>query len=267
MRRMSSPKPVFSSRWSPKTPNLDFTLAPLIIQEVGPGDKGQPTGGGRPEQDQFGSLTLSNGSLSVAPSRPTVYVWPETMLWKGTNHAQLTYLWSYGAESRKPAKCWFPLQGIRITLNSAGQPVIWEVLADNSGIQLIFVAQSLEAAALAQFGKPLPGRRYSVERSLIEAPNTVVARVVDDGPVPMGPIIYLSAGTRTVSTLICRCMPAQVKKLSGTTIYTLLPGQSDSADALLPRARLRSDCRTAFWPGDGQSEKRLQKCLRLPGSF
>ena len=78
------------------------------------------------------------------------------------------------------------MQGIRITLNSAGQPAIWEVLADGSGAELIFVSQSLEAAALAEFGKPLPGRRYAIERSVEEAPSVVVARVIDDGPMAHG---------------------------------------------------------------------------------
>jgi hypothetical protein len=239
----------------------------LIIQEVGPGHKGQQTGDRKLVQDQFGSLTLSNGSITMALSQPAVYVWPETVQWKGTNHTQLTYLWFYRAESRRPSESGLPLQGIRITLSSSGQPVIWEVLADSSGAELTFVAQSLEAAASAEFGKPLPGRRYSVERGLDEAPETVVARVIDDGPVPMGPIVYLNAGTRAVSTLICRCMPAQSRKLSSTSTYRLLPGQNDSADSLLPRTRPKSNYRAAFWPGDGQSQKRLEKCLRLPGSF
>ena len=121
------------------------------------------------------------------------------------------------------------MQGIRITLNSAGQPVIWEVLADSSGAELFFVSQNLEAAAMAEFGKPLPGRRYAIERSVEAAPDVVVARVIDDGPVAMGPIVYLSAGTRAVSTLICRCMPAQARKLLATSTYDLaaIPGRFD----------------------------------------
>ena len=58
-----------------------------------------------------------------------------------------------------------------------------------------------------------------------QAPDVVVARVIDDGPVAAGPIVYLSAGTRAVSTLICRCMPAQARKLLATSTYDLLPFQ------------------------------------------
>jgi len=47
--------------------------------------------------------------------------------------------------------------------------------------------------------------------------------VIDDGPVAMGPIVYLIAGTHSVSTLICRCMPAQAGKILSTSSYELLP--------------------------------------------
>jgi hypothetical protein len=160
-----------------------------------------------------------------------------------------------------------PLQGIRITLNSTGQPVIWEVLADSSGVELVFVSQNLEAAAVVEFGKPLPGRRYAIERTVAEALNVVVARVIDDGPVAMGPIVYLSARTRAVSTLICRCMPAQAKRLLGTSAYDLLPLQATPAQPLLTQARARARDRTAFWPDDAPSDSRLEQCLRLPSAF
>jgi hypothetical protein len=159
------------------------------------------------------------------------------------------------------------LQGIRITLDSAGLPVIWEVLADRSGAELICVSQNLEAAAVAEYGKPLSGRRYTIERSREEAPNVIVARVIDDGPVAMGPIVYLSAGTRAVSTLICRCMPAQAKRLLGTSVYDLLPFESAAAQPLLTQARALTKEPTAFWPGDPRSRDQLEKRLRLPSGF
>jgi hypothetical protein len=160
-----------------------------------------------------------------------------------------------------------PLQGIRITLNSSGQPAIWEVLADNSKAKLFFVSQNLEAAAAAEFGKPLPGRRYSIERSIEAAPDVIVARVIDDSPVPLGPIIYLSAATRQVSTLVCRCMPAQARTLLATRTYNLLPFQEASTNSLTIRARLMLQEREAFWPADDASRKGLGACLRLPEWF
>jgi hypothetical protein len=159
------------------------------------------------------------------------------------------------------------LQGIRITLNTNGQPVIWEALADNFGAELIFVSQTLEAAALAEHGKPLPGRRYAIERSMKAAPRVIIARVIDDGPVAMGPFVYLSAGTRNVNTLICRCMPAQAKKLLSTSNYELLPLQEMTGQSLLTQTKLLAKKQTAFWPGDQRTDDRLERCLRLPSLF
>jgi hypothetical protein len=262
----------FTEAWffkpaEPKTNDLPFTLAPLILQEIRSGK--EP----RPGSDQFGTLGLSNGAPVLDRSRPAIYWQTDTVQLKGRAHVRLSYLWCYvpapaeqyrGAEVRPAGLPW---QGIRITLNSAGQPAIWEVLADNSGAELIFVSQSLEAAAVAEFGKPLSGRRYAIERRVDEAANVIVARVIDDGPAALGPIVYLSAGTRAASTLICRCMAAQAKQLLGTSTYDLLPFQGTPARSLLTQARALARERTAFWPGDLPSDSRLEHCLRLPSAF
>jgi hypothetical protein len=141
------------------------------------------------------------------------------------------------------------------------------VLGDSSGAELFFVSQNLEAAAVAEFGKPLPSRRYAIERSVEEVPEVVVARVLDDSPVAMGPIVYLSAGTRAVSTLICRCMPAQASRLLATRTYELLSFQNVSTNSLITQASGLSKEPTAFWPSEEQRGKRLEKCLRLPQTF
>ena len=83
------------------------------------------------------------------------------------------------------------------------------------------------------------------------APNAIVARVIDDGPVPMGPIVHLSAGSHNVSTLICRCMPTQAKSLLETKTYELRP---------LGDAKFR----TAFEPSGEPAAARLARLLRLP---
>jgi hypothetical protein len=57
----------------------------------------------------------------------------------------------------------------------------------------------------------------------------VVARVIEDGPQPMGPIVYVSADGVTVETLICRCMSSQVDELVASETYPLV-----ADDALAP---------------------------------
>ncbi len=308
-----------------KSNDPDFTLAPLILQEVG----------GPTERfariDRFGTLSFSNGVPALNLSRPAIYWQADSVQLNGKAHARFTYVWCYAVPARSSTRgkgkashsmklgniqqptsnlehpttamragigcwmldvgCWMfcssgsgfqhantgiggndspaspesglPVQGIRITLNTNGQPVIWEALADRSGAELIFVSQTLEAAALAEHGKPLPGRRYAIESSTEAAPKVIVARVIDDGPVAMGPIVYLNAGTRNVSTLICRCMPAQAKKLLATNTYELRHLDALTVQSLLTQAKEPA----AFWPGDQRPGDRLEQWLRLPSAF
>ena len=238
--------------------NLAFTLAPLILQEA------REEGAFGTSSNSFGTLTFSNGMPKVHTSWPAMYSSADTFQHNGKAYARMAYLWFYAGSA--PGQT-VAVQGIRITLDAAGSPVVWEVLSDHSGAELIFVAQSLEAAALAEFGKPLAGRRFSLERSRDEAPSVVVARVIDDGPVPMGPIVYIQAGTHDVSTLICRCMAAQARKLFRTSTYELQPLQVLPADRLKRAAREETRTPPAFWPGEPDSQSRLEKCLRLPGTF
>ena len=247
----------------PKTNDLISSLAPLILQEVN-GGKEPPS-----RLDRFGTLSLSNGVLVLDRSRPAIYWQTDSVQLNGRAHARLSYLWCYALApaGQYAGPSGLPLQGLRVTLNATGQPVIWEVLADGSGAEGIYVSRNLEAAAAAEFGKPLAGRRYTIERSPEEAPNVIVVRIIDDGPVAMGPIVYLSAGTRAVTTLICRCMPAQAKRLLGTSVYDLLPFQAAAAQSLLTQAKALAREQTAFWPGDQPGSDRLEKRLRLPSGF
>jgi hypothetical protein len=181
---------------------------------------------------------------------PVVYFEEGKAQWNGRSHDQVTYVWnsltSANATDADPT-----VQGIRITLNNSSSPVIWEVLADNSGGELIFVSQSVEATALKAFGPALAGRRFATESSLENAPHAMVVRVIDDGPVPMGPIVHLNAGSHNVSTLICRCMPTQAKNLLATKAYQLRP---------LGESKLHPQ----FDKSGNDPAARLTRILRLP---
>jgi hypothetical protein len=162
-------------------------------------------------------------------------------------HPQFSYTWSYPTNHASPAGGHLQ-QGVRITLNSAGSPVIWEVAQDSTGKRVVYVSRWLEEAARLEIGGPLPGRKFAIERHLVETPEVVVANVIEDGPVPMGPILYLQAGSRDVLALICRCMPSQVRNLAGQADYALEPGEA-------------KPCAETIAPAD------LARALRLPGSF
>ena len=144
-----------------------------------------------------------------------------------TNHyPQFSYTWNQAASGTAGSVA--TLQGVRITLDSRGAPVIWEVLHDASRADVIYVAQSLEMLARAEFGPPLAGRKFAVERSRSETETTVVANIIDDGPAVMGPILYLQADNHDVSALICRCMPAQFQNLLAQQDYELLPATAEN---------------------------------------
>lgn len=181
-----------------------------------------------------------------ANRRPQIFFQAGRAVWNGKPHEQMSYWWSYPKVGGRRHGA-LPAQGIRITLNSTGRPVIWEVLSDTSGAEVIFVSQNLEAQASREFGSPLPGRRFAVERSLTEAPEDAVARVIEDGPTTMGPIIYLRSDTHDVTTVICRCMDAQARELAGQQEYELVSATKGTAH--LPKLR------------------EIERSIRLPNDF
>jgi hypothetical protein len=171
-----------------------WTLAPLLIQEIRPGP-----GGDTPD-----------------PSGPTIVYYRRSSLEIGDrDYTQWTYLWPCpGAQGA---------QGIRMTLGEDGFPVIYEVMHDTSGARLIFVAVALEEEARNAFGAPLPGRRFTVEPSVEQAPDVVVGGLLESGPTPLGPFVYLWERGNNVNTVICRCMPSRVISIPGTATYDLAP--------------------------------------------
>jgi len=185
-----------------------FDLAPLLLQE---GEEADPVGA------------------------PEVLVTESTSEIRGGSCRQLTYSWRYPAS----------VQGIRMTLGEDGFPAIFEVLNDSSGARVIFVTSSLEEAASAEFGDPLAGRRFAIERPTAEAPDVVVAGTLEPGPAPLGPFVYLSAGEHDVIALICRCMPSRVETVLDSREYPLAKSEEAA-------------------PAEGGGPEEL---LRLPSAF
>lgn len=239
---------------------VEFSLAPLILGRSDASD---------PDADKryaFGAVAkTASGAFAVDLSKPTIYFGESTAILRGKEYRQLRYRWWHSAPSSSsstPAG-----QGFRMTLDDSGHAVIWEVLADDSGMPLIFVATPLEEAARKEFGDPLPGRRYSIEADPQGAPNVIVPRVISPGPVPMGPFLYLDGPSHSVATLICRCMPSQFDDLAGDRQYELRPlselegqGLNTSRWSLaLPR---QDEGEESF--DDADDPGWLERCLRLP---
>jgi hypothetical protein len=238
-----------------------YKLAPLIVQEVTTNKGGDPT--------------------ALQPKR--IYFHSGSVDFNGQAHQQMTYWWTYDESPlvTRPAQTHrgpdvrrlkhevtntnTTVYGVRLTMGSNGIPVIYELLGGESDIRQIFVTQSVEALAQANYGYPVPGRRHAVEVSLDAAPKVVVARVIDDPPAEMGPILYLRANTHAVATLICRCMNSQAKTLVGQGLYTLVPRPDfdNTSDATRLEAAIPRWLREDF----SNQTNRLSRSLRLPGNF
>lgn len=179
---------------------LALTLAPIIIQESNPSEGSQ------------------DFPARSAPLAPGVWGFESAVEIHGRPHPQVSYVWQATTFSATGTnESW---AGVRITLGTSGQPVIWEILSSSSEERVFFVAESLEAAAHREWGAALPGRLSSIEPSSTEA-HTVVARVLSDGPVPMGPIVYVEQHTGAIRTVLCRCMPAQLDHITTGPEYEL----------------------------------------------
>ena len=219
--------------------SLSARLAPLLVQEA------------------------SRTVIIDEKSTLTVHATEGTLALPQGDYVQLTYVWRRvscpgGSATRS-------LQGFRMTLNSAGTPVLWECLPEPNGTQAVFVSRSLEEAALRCHGAPLPGRRFSIEAAVDQRPPLLVAGVVDDGPTPMGPIVYLEAKTGAITTFLCRCSTAQVRNVSATALYTLQPAESLSLSlAELPEITALTQ-RQVHWLLSPATA--LPRRLRLPDAF
>ena len=186
-------------------------LAPLIMQE--PWDPAAET----PTFQRFGAVRLDqDGQPRVETDRLTVYFFPSRATLGGREHEQWTYVWFYppGPGSRR-----IRFRGFRLTLAEDGLPIIWEVAANDATLQLLWVSAALAADAGQAWGPPLPGRRYAIEPPLEARPNVVVVRLLSDGPQPMGPYVYLEGRDLTLTSLLCRCSPAQVDRWFVETMY------------------------------------------------
>jgi len=168
-------------------------LAPLLLQEVEPDT---------PLDSRV--VYLHSGSVEIL----------------GERHEQRTYLWELPATLKAEAPS---AQGVRMTLGRDGFPAIYEVLTDSSGARLIFVTETLEGAAAGEFGDPLEGRRFAIERAVDETPDVVVAGILEPGPMPLGPFLYLTRESLDVAAVICRCMESRVETVAENLGYELRP--------------------------------------------
>lgn len=199
-------------------PELHLALAPIIVQEVIGTDEAAA------ERDRFGTVRLQHdGSLAIDTSEPTVY-WAEvTEEIAGQQRTRLIYVWAYPRVQAGPPR-WPSIHAVRLTLDAAGMPAIYEVFDGTRRVNRIFVSQRMENLATASYGAPLPGRQHAIESTQYDwARKTFVPRVLADGPMPMGPLVYVGTGADEIITLLCRCSSSQADEFVETGNYKLVP--------------------------------------------
>jgi hypothetical protein len=158
------------------------------------------------------------GASSSMNTPAQVFHHVSSVLIQGKPHAQFTYWWRAAAFPSDPRPS---LTGVRLTLDANGLPAIWEELSGRGDVRVVYVAENLEAKATQEFGGPLAGRQFAVDRSLAETPRVVVARLLADAPMAMGPVVLLRTDGREIVNLSCRCMPTQARELVGHGEYQL----------------------------------------------
>jgi len=219
---------------SPAEPPADeavHSMAPLLVQDLG--GASAPTAADTPGRLR----SVEPGRTVVEPGEPTVYHATSTTTIGGRPYTTWTYRWWYPSTDERDAIA----RGIRMTVDDAGFPFVWEVLGDSSGARPIFVATALDAAASKRLGPPPDGRAFAVERPVPERPDVVVPGLLEPGPVPLGPFVYLTPDEHDVGALICRCMPSRVERIVESTTYRLKPLDATEVAGLPQRLRPSSD--------------------------
>lgn len=212
---------------------LDPYLAPLIYLEA-------------PHAAPLGSAFVDGeGRLNVDASRPAVYWADRIVRLAERERRQLTFVWFRDVHPPRA-------QGVRLTFDGDGFPVITEVLADDSGRRILYVTHGLEARAAEAFGDPLPGRSFAIEGA---EDGGVLAGSVGSAPRPLGPYVYQARDANDVTTIHCRCSPTQAGEIREMIEYELVP--LEALDGVWP-----AEGDPGFAPPDSPA-----RVLRLPPGF
>ena len=220
----------FASAWLIKPPehgdtnSLAWRLAPILILEA--------------------ATNRAPGGLTN-PALRTVFYAERNVVIAGRDYRQVAYFWR-PATNLSDAPSRVQPRGIMLTVDSDGWPVLSELLGSIGPSQVFFATQRLERAAAREFGAPLRGRQFALERSLRTAPRSILGLVIEDGPMPMGPMVYLTADQQTITAVLCRCMPSPIESAAGGANYEL---------------------KRVEWTAEFTAGRRApEECLRMPGT-
>jgi len=175
-------------------------LAPIIIHETG----------GDYEAERPGWIDGEEEDRLVYLLRTEVEI-------NGTTHPQFSYCWQYTTSAKKEETTAHSTKILRMTFDSDGYPAVFEVMDGEGEISSLHISKGLEQAAGKEYGSALAGRSYSIEG----IKGSAVAGLVDEGPIAMGPMVYVGMSQRRVMALTCRCAPSKVRKADDSLSYKI----------------------------------------------
>jgi pimeloyl-ACP methyl ester carboxylesterase len=201
-------------------------LAPLIVQQCESAEAFK----------SFGHVaSTESGARYISDGQRAVYTWEDRVRVGDRDLRRMNFLWFYILAPDEPGR---RARGFRMVLDEENYPIVWQTLGEMNGLQLLYVSESLERKAAETHGRPLPCRAFAIESSIEQRPDVVVARVLEDGPIPMGPYAYLDDRLE-ITTMLCRCMPAQVDEFAVNDDYDLV--RIDGIEALNLGPALRQE--------------------------
>lgn len=152
----------------------------------------------------------------ASEARRVVYYEHDVIEVGGEVLQQVSFVWNYG---RVQCVLESPLiRGVRVTLGADGFPLVWEVYDGHEYLRA-FVSASAEAAARARFGQPTDSDRFAVQPAIAWPDDFLVVGLIEDGPIPMGPYVYIDSFGRIISSVRCRCEPSLVDSFREPSLY------------------------------------------------
>ena len=168
---MEFPEAVFLKPRLDGANRAEADLAPLIVEQVAESQT-------RETPHLFGAVAIRrDGTLEVDTEDRVVYTGTALVRMGQPEYRQVIFVWAYPTAEATEAIHW---RGVRATIGPDGFPLAWEILSSDTDERHLFVASSLQRAAVEAFGEPVQDRCYALERPVGETPLTVVLRIIED---------------------------------------------------------------------------------------
>jgi hypothetical protein len=185
---------------------------------------------GESEVQQLAPLLVVRTGASQTELASPVFAWQRSVTVASGTHVAIEYAWAMLTAPDGSAGRILERYRLSLLLADDGFPLVAaarRLSPPRDERPLIFAPASLDAAARARYGGPAPGRAFAVEATLDAAPDVIVAGILEDGPVPLGPYVYIEPAGRGVVTVLCRCSPAQFESSVAGRFYPLEETASD----------------------------------------